>query len=112
MKKFITILISCSLALAASAIAQQDEEQQKPQKEKGPPAKLHQATEAKPAPKPQSVPREHAQIKASGQKKGALKTESAEMIHKPQGETRLHGKELGTTTGPVQEHGENGKQGR
>jgi len=112
MKKFITILISCSLALAASAIAQQDEEQQKPKKEKGPPAKLHQATEAKPAPKPQSVPREHAQIKASGQKKGALKTESAEMIPKPQVETKVHGKELGNATVTGQEHGVKGKKGR
>ena len=60
MKKFITILISCSLALAASAIAQQDAEQQKPQKEKSQPAKSHTANEAKPALKPQSVPREHA----------------------------------------------------
>lgn len=112
MKKFITILISCSLALAASAIAQQDEEQQKPKKEKGPPAKLHQATEAKPAPKPQSVPREHAQIKASGQKKGALKTESAEMTPKPQVETKVHGKEPGNETVTGEEHGVKGKKGR
>ncbi len=112
MKKFITILISCSLALATNVIAQQDQEQQKPKKEKGPPPKSHQATEAKPAPKPQSVPREHAQTNLSGQKKGALKTESAEMTPRPQVETKVHGKEPGNTTVTGQEHGVKGEKGR
>jgi hypothetical protein len=96
MKKIITILISCSLALAANVIAQQDQEQQNPKKEKGQTEKSHPANEAKPASKPQSVPREHAQTRAPGQKKGALKTESAEMTPKPQVETKVHGKEPGS----------------
>jgi hypothetical protein len=77
MKKFITILISCSLALAATSIAQQDEEQgkakKKDQTEKSQPAK-----EAKPAPKPKLVPKEHAETKTHGQNKAELKTEPTE----------------------------------
>ncbi len=67
MKKVIAILISCSLALAASVIAQQDEQQQKPKKEKAQPERSHPANEARQAPQPQSVPRQprqHAQTKA------------------------------------------------
>jgi hypothetical protein len=92
MKKFITILISCSLALAASAIAQQDEEQQKPKKEKAPPEKSHPANEARPAPKPQSVPRQHAETKAPGHEKGP---QSSESTSKPHAETKVPGKEPG-----------------
>jgi hypothetical protein len=80
MKKFITILISCSLALAASVIAQQDEQQQKPKKEKAQPERSHPANEAKPAPKPQSAP-EHAQIKAPGHEKGPQSSESTSKPH-------------------------------
>ena len=60
MKTLITILISCSLALAASAIPQQDEQQQKPKKEKAQSEKSRPANEARPAPKPQSVKKERS----------------------------------------------------
>ena len=56
MKKFTSLLIGCSLALAGAAMAQQPEEQQTP-KEKRAPEKTH-AAEAKPganAPKPEAT---------------------------------------------------------
>jgi putative peptidoglycan binding protein len=83
MKKVITILISCSLALAASVIAQQDEQQQKPKKQKAQPAKSQPASEAKPAPKPQqqSAPRQHVQPKAPAQEKGPQSSESSNKSH-------------------------------
>jgi hypothetical protein len=95
MKKFIAILISCSLALAASAIAQQDEEQQKPKKEKAPPEKSHPANEARPAPKPQSVPRQHAEAKAPGEEKAVPKSQSSESSSRPHAMTKVPGKEPG-----------------
>jgi hypothetical protein len=95
MKKFITILISCSLALAASAIAQQDEQQQKQKKEKAPPAKSHPANAAKPAPQQQSAPKEHAypDTKAPGHEKGVPKQQTGEAISKPHVETKAPGHE-------------------
>jgi Ni/Co efflux regulator RcnB len=80
MKKFITILISCSLALAASASAQQDQEQQKPKKQKEQPEKSRPANEARPAPKPRSAPREHAETKAPGQETGLPKPQTNEPL--------------------------------
>ena len=64
MKKFITILISCSLALAAGAMAQQEDEQQPPKKKQQ--EKAH-AKEAPSAEKPQAnrpAPRSHSGKKA------------------------------------------------
>jgi hypothetical protein len=83
MKKVITILISCSLALAASVIAQQDEQQQKPKKQKAQPERSHPANEARPAPKPQqqSAPRQHAQTKAPGHEQGLQSSESTSKPH-------------------------------
>ena len=95
MKTLITILISCSLALAASAIAQQDEQQQKPKKEKAQSEKSHPANEARPAPKPQSVPRQHAETKAPGQETGMPKSQSGESSSKPHTLTIVPGKEPG-----------------
>ena len=97
MKKFITILISCSLALAASAMAQQqdNEEQGKPKKEKGQTEKSQPANEVKPAPKLKSVPKEHMETKLPGQDKGALKAESTESTGKPHDMTRMHGQNKG-----------------
>jgi putative peptidoglycan binding protein len=86
MKKVIAILISCSLALAASAIAQQDEQQQKPKKEKAQPAKSQPAksqpaNEAKPAPKTQAAPKQDAEAKAPGREQGPQSSESASKPH-------------------------------
>lgn len=98
MKKVIAILISCSLALAASVIAQQDEQQQKPKKEKAQPAKSQPANEARPAPKPQSVPRQNAvprqntETKAPGHETAPQTSEST---YKPHGVTKVPGKEPG-----------------
>lgn len=75
MKKFLTILISCSLALAATAMAQQDEEQGKVKKGKDQ-EKSQPASEAKPTPKPKSVPKEHAETKVHGQQTGEMNTEA------------------------------------
>ena len=98
MKKIITILISCSLALAASAIAQQDDEQ-KPKKEKPQqatqPVKSHATNEARPAPKQQqSAPREHARTKAPGQEETSQSDESTSRQH---AETKAYGHEKGQT---------------
>ncbi len=95
MKKLMTILISCSLTLTASAIAQQDEQQQKPKKEKAQSEKSHPANEVKPAPKPQSAPRQHAETKVSRQEKGVPKPQSSESTSKPHAMTKASGKELG-----------------
>lgn len=92
MKKVIAILISCSLALAASVIAQQDEQQQKQKKQKSQLAKSQPAGEAKPASKPQAVPRQHTQTKAPGQEKAPQSTEST---YKPDAATKAPGKEPG-----------------
>ena len=105
MKKLITILISCSLALAASAIAQQDEQQQKPKKEKAQSEKSHPANEARRAPNPQSVPRQHAETKAPGQERGIPKSQSGESSSKPHAMTKVPGKEPGNASAgkePVQ----------
>jgi hypothetical protein len=91
MKKVIAILISCSLALAASVIAQQDEEQQKPKKEKAQPERSHPANEARPAPKQQSAAaRQHAETKAPGHENGP---QSSESTYKPHAATKAPGKE-------------------
>jgi Putative peptidoglycan binding domain len=76
MKKFTAILISCSLALAATAIAQQEEEQGKVKKGKDQSEKTQPANEAKPAPKSKSVPKEHAETKVHGQQTGETNTEA------------------------------------
>jgi hypothetical protein len=95
MKKVIAILITCSLALAASVIAQQDEQEQKPKKERAQPARSHTANEAKPAPKPQqAVPRQHTQTKAPGQE-NAPNPQSNESASKPHAVTKGPGKESG-----------------
>jgi len=90
MKKVIAILISCSLALAASAIAQQEEQQEKPKKEKAQPERSHLAKEARPAPKQEAVPRQHAETKAPEGEKG---TKSSEPTYKPHTATKVPGKE-------------------
>ena len=95
MKKLITILISCSLTLAASAIAQQDEQQQKPKKEKVRSEKSHPVNEARPAPKPQSVPRQPAETKAPRQEKGVPQPQSSESSTKPHAMKKVPGKEPG-----------------
>jgi hypothetical protein len=95
MKKLMTIFISCSLALAASAIAQQDEEQQKPKKEKAQREKSHPTNEVRPAPKPQSVPRQHAETRAPGQEKTVPKSQSNESSSRPHAITKVPGKEPG-----------------
>ena len=61
MKKFITIWISCSLALAASVLAQQDEAQPTPKKKQQ--GKAHTTEQGKPTAEPQATrpaPKPHA----------------------------------------------------
>jgi hypothetical protein len=68
MKKFTSLLIGCSLALAGAAFAQQPEEQASPKKEK-PAAEKTQAAEAKPGAKagtPAATPKTHAAEVKSG----------------------------------------------
>ncbi len=82
--------MSCSLALAASAIAQQEEQQQKPKKEKAQPARSHPANEARPAPKQESAPRQHAETNAPVREKGQ---QSGEPTYKPHTATKVSGRE-------------------
>jgi hypothetical protein len=100
MKKFITILISCSLALAASAIAQQDEQQQKPRKEKAQPERSRPANEAKPAPRQQPAEHAHAETKAPGHEKGVPKSQTSDAIAKPHTETKAREKAQQTSEVP------------
>jgi Putative peptidoglycan binding domain len=71
MKTFITVLISCSLMLGATAMAQQDEEQQKAKKEK----KSQQTSQAQA--QPQASAAAGAQRGAKRGKGAAAATESA-----------------------------------
>lgn len=82
MKKVIAILISCSLALAATVIAQQDEQEQKPKKQKAQPERSHPANEARPAPQPrQPMPRQRPETKVSGHEQGPQSSESTSKPH-------------------------------
>src|SRR5438309_11277880 len=68
MKKFTSLLIGCSLALAGVALAQQPEEQASPKKEK-PAVEKTQAPEAKPgrkAAKPEATAKQTGAMKATG----------------------------------------------
>src|SRR5205085_5131505 len=76
MKKFLTVWITCSLALAGAAMGQQDEEQQKAKKEK----KSEQANEAKPQQKQGPSRREHAE---NAQPQGAPKPQGGHQEHSP-----------------------------
>jgi len=67
--------------MAASVIAQQDEQQQKPKKETAQPAKSHQTNEAKPASKPQAVPRQQTETKAPRHEKAPQSSESVPRQH-------------------------------
>lgn len=78
MNKFIGILISFSLALAASAVAQQTEEQPTPAKKQH--EKGHPANEAKQAPNAQPGHKEHkeqAETKAPARAEGAPKPQGS-----------------------------------
>src|SRR5438309_818016 len=68
MKKFTSLLIGCSLALAGVALAQQPEEQASPKKEK-PAVEKTQAPEAKPGgkgAKPEATPKQTGAMKGTG----------------------------------------------
>jgi hypothetical protein len=68
MKKFTSLLIGCSLALAGAAMAQQPDEQSSPKNKKQGAEKAHKA-EAKPgakAVKPEAAPKTHAAETKSG----------------------------------------------
>ena len=92
MKKVIAILISCSLALAASVIAQQEEQQEKLKKEKAQPERSHPAKEARPAPKQEAAPGQHAETKAPEREKGPQRSEPT---YKPHAATKVPGKQPG-----------------
>ena len=87
MKKLTSLLIGCSLALAAAALAQQPVEQQSPSKGKRAPEKAP-ATQAQPgrnAAKPQAPPATHQG--ATQQKQGALQQHGATGAIKQPGAT-------------------------
>ncbi len=76
MKKFTTLLIGCSLALAGAALAQQPEEQPSPDKKKG--ADKTQAAEAKPGAKDAAKPQG-----AAAKPQGAANAPAAAKGQKP-----------------------------
>ena len=86
MKKLISLLIGCSLALAGAAIAQQPVEQQSPSKGKRPPEKAR-ATQAQPRPnaaKPETpAAKQHGAMKGppAANQPGAMKERGA--THEP-----------------------------
>src|SRR5438874_4885155 len=86
MKKLISLLIGCSLALAGAALAQQPVEQQSPSKGKRPPEKAR-ATQAQPRPnaaKPETpAAKEHGGMKGppAANQPGAMKERGA--THEP-----------------------------
>ena len=86
MKKLTSLLISCSLALAGAALAQQPVEHQSPSKNKPAPEKSH-ATQAQPKPnaaKPQAPPATHqgaTQQHGATHDAGAMKQQGAAHQH-------------------------------
>ena len=66
MKKFITIWIGCSLALAAGALAQQDEAQPTPKKKQQ--EKAHTAEQGKPTAEPRPATRPAPQPHEDGER--------------------------------------------
>jgi hypothetical protein len=96
MKKFLTILVSFSLAKAAGAMAQQAEEQASPAKKQH--GKPQAATPAKQAPNEPGVRKERAETKAPARAEGAAKQQqAAQPSAPPQGVTKGGGREQGTT---------------
>jgi hypothetical protein len=100
MKKFTSLLIGCSLALAGAALAQQPEEQPTPKNKQG--AEKTQAAEAKPGAKtgnPENTPgKEHgAKTPKSGKSTGT--------------ETNVSGQPAASATPGAKEHGK-GKNAR
>jgi hypothetical protein len=97
MKKLISLLIGCSLALAGAALAQQPVEQQSPSKGKHPPEKTH-ATQPQPKPnaaKPEApAPTHHVAPKEHppANQPGAMKEHGATREH---GATNQAGAEHG-----------------
>jgi hypothetical protein len=94
MKKLISLLIGCSLALAGAALAQQPVEQQSPSKGKRAPEKTHAATQAQPganAVKPEGRPaKQTGAMKEHGtmNQPGTMKEQGA--MHQP-GAMKEHG---------------------
>jgi len=94
MKKFTSLLIGCSLALAGAAFAQQPEEQASPKKEKPAAEKTH-AAEAQPgakAAKPEATPPKQRGARNERPESKALKTEATPKSEKSAGpETNVPG---------------------
>jgi len=94
MKKFTSLLIGCSLALAGAAFAQQPEEQASPKKEKPAAEKTH-AAEAQPgakAAKPEATPPKQRGATNERPESKALKTEATPKSEKSAGtETNVPG---------------------
>ncbi len=121
MKKFTSLLIGCSLALAGAAMAQQPDEQSTPKEKE---EKTHGA-EAKPgakAVKPEAAPKTHAAETKSGAKEHgakterttskALKTEATPKSEKTTGtETNVSGEAATNATPEAKQHGEQHKKG-
>jgi hypothetical protein len=87
MKKFTSLLIGCSLALAGAAFAQQPEEQASPKKEKPAAEKTH-AAEAQPgakAAKPEATPPKQRGARNERPESKALKTEATPKSEKSAG---------------------------
>lgn len=110
MKKFTSLLIGCSLALAGAALAQQPEQQETPKKKQG--AEKTHATEAKPGAKPEVTPtKQHG----ARNERAASKEQKAESTPKSEGragaETNVSGQPAATATPSPKHQVEQGRKG-
>ena len=110
MKKFTSLVIGFSLALAGAATAQQPEEQSTPKNKK--PEKTHAETKAEPnAPKPEATAG-----KQHGGKHATLNTQNAEQTPKGEGRgkkgTNVSGERGATATPSGNQEAEQGKKGQ
>jgi Putative peptidoglycan binding domain len=116
MKKFTSLLIGCSLALAGAAMAQQPDEQQSPSKNKkqGQEKKTH-AAEAKPganAAKPEgAAAKQHGARNERGAGKGQKGRASQESATAPATGTDVSGQPAGSATPAAKQQAEHGRKG-
>jgi hypothetical protein len=115
MKKFTSLLIVCSLALAGAAMAQQPEEQQSPSKSKKQGAEKPHAAEAKPganAAKPEgTAAKQHGARHEQGAGKGRKGQAGQESATAPGTGTDVSGQPAGSVTPGAKQQAEHGRKG-
>jgi hypothetical protein len=114
MKKFTSLLIGCSLALAGIAIAQQPDEQSSPKNKKQAPEKTHGA-EAKPGAKAAKPEGRAAKERGARNERGAGKAQKERASHEsataPETGTDVSGQPAGGASPGAKEQAEHGRKG-